>query len=182
VRVDPIDSYRRATTGATTVLSGVRPDQLALPTPCSEWTVQDLIDHMTGSTEYLNAALAGRAPTPAAGTDPDDFGRGAAAVLAGLEAPDALDRVCLSPLGFEWPVSQAVMGTVMDTLIHTWDLAVATGQTVRLDPELVGMCIDAFLPEMPERGRESGFVGPAVAVPADAPPHVRLLAAMGRTA
>ena len=34
-----------------------------------------------------------------------------------------MQRTCLSPLGFEWPVSQAVAGTFMDVLIHTWDLA-----------------------------------------------------------
>jgi hypothetical protein len=42
------------------------------------------------------------------------------------------------------------------------------------------MCVDTFRPEMPERGRESGLVGAAVTVPADAPAEVRLLAAMGR--
>jgi uncharacterized protein (TIGR03086 family) len=68
----------------------------------------------------------------------------------------------------------------MDALIHTWDLATATGQHATLDPELVEACIEMFLPDMPERGRASGLVGPAVAVPEDAPPQARLLAAMGR--
>jgi uncharacterized protein (TIGR03086 family) len=86
----------------------------------------------------------------------------------------------VSPLGFDWTISHAVMGTIMDTLIHTWDLAAALGQRATLDADLVAMCIDVFLPEMPERGRESGLVGAAVAVPADAPAEVRLLAAMGR--
>ena len=75
----------------------------------------------------------------------------------------------MSPLGFEWPIAHAVAGTFMDTLIHTWDLATATGQIAALDPELVEVCIAMFLPEMPERGRDSGLVGAAVAVPADAP-------------
>ena len=180
--MDPIDLYRRATDDVAAVLSTVAREQLALPTPCSEWSVQNLIDHLTGSTEYLLAALAGRPPVPPSETDPGAFAQGVNALLAGLAAPGALDRTCMSPLGFEWPIAQAVMGTVMDTLIHTWDLATAIGQPVTLDPELVQVCVDMFLPEMPERGRDSGLVGAAVPVAFDAAPAVRLLGAMGRHA
>jgi uncharacterized protein (TIGR03086 family) len=87
---------------------------------------------------------------------------------------------CVSPLGFEWSVAEAKAGTFMDQLIHSWDLATATGQDTRLDAELVETCVEMFLPEMPERGRAAGLVGPAVAVAADASPQDRLLAAMGR--
>jgi hypothetical protein len=55
-----------------------------------------------------------------------------------------------------------------------------TGQKATLEPELVETCIALFLPDMPERGRASGLVGPAVHVPDDASPQDRLLAAMGR--
>ena len=68
----------------------------------------------------------------------------------------------------------------MDALIHTWDLATATGQDASLDTELVVACVAMFLPDMPERGRASGLVGPAVVVPDDASGQDRLLAAMGR--
>ena len=91
------------------------------------------------------------------------------------------ESTCMSPLGFEWPVGQAVAGTFMDALIHTWDLAQATGQDTALDPTLVDACIALFLPEMPERGREAGIVGSAVEVGPAASPQARLLGAMGRT-
>jgi uncharacterized protein (TIGR03086 family) len=68
----------------------------------------------------------------------------------------------------------------MDVLVHTWDLATATGQDPNLDPELVDACVAMFLPDMPERGRAAGIVGPAVDVPDDASPQDRLLGAMGR--
>ena len=86
----------------------------------------------------------------------------------------------MSPLGFEWSVAEATAGTFMDQLVHTWDLAVATGQDASLDPELVDVCVAMFLPEMPERGRAAGLVGPAVAVPTGASAQDRLLGAMGR--
>jgi uncharacterized protein (TIGR03086 family) len=68
----------------------------------------------------------------------------------------------------------------MDQLIHTWDLATATGQDATLAPELVAICSAMFLPDMPEMGRAGGLVGPAVAVAPDASAQAKLLGAMGR--
>jgi uncharacterized protein (TIGR03086 family) len=86
----------------------------------------------------------------------------------------------VSPLGLEWTVQDATAGTFMDVLVHSWDLAVATGQSTVLDPDLVDACVAMFLPDMPELGRAGGLVGPAVAVPAGASAQDRLLGAMGR--
>jgi uncharacterized protein (TIGR03086 family) len=69
----------------------------------------------------------------------------------------------------------------MDALVHTWDLARATGQDETMDPALAQACIALFLPDMPEHGRAAGIVGAAVDVGPDAPPPARLLGAMGRT-
>ena len=49
--VDPVEPYRRATDRAIRVAIGVRAEQLTDPTPCSAWSVQDLLDHLTGGTE-----------------------------------------------------------------------------------------------------------------------------------
>lgn len=178
---DPVELYRKATARAVEVVAGVEPDQLGLPTPCREWKVQDLLDHMVGGTEYLLAAIDSRDPKPPAATNAADYRLGVDAVLAGLGTPGALERTCLSPLGFEWPVTQAVAGTFMDALVHTWDLARATGQDEGLDPGLVEACIALFLPDMPEHGRAAGIVGPAVDVGPDPTPQERLLGALGRT-
>lgn len=177
---DPIVLYRMAAARASEVLQGISPEQLGDPTPCTEWSVQDLIDHLTGGTEYLCSALEGRPPGSVESATAAAFADGVAQVLAGIEEPGALDRVCVSPLGFEWTVGQAVAGTFMDILIHTWDLARATGQDERLAPDLVAACIAMFLPDMPERGRAGGIVGPSVPVGPDADAQTRLLGAMGR--
>ena len=175
---DAFSLFERASAHACTVLSGVRREQLTLATPCSEWDVQALIDHLAGGHEYLLGALgepAGSAPHDAA-----SYGDLRVRCLAALAGPGAGEVRCVSPLGFEWSVAEASAGTFMDQLVHTWDLAAATGQDTRLDPELVDACVAMFLPEMPERGREAGLVGPAVAVPAAASAQDRLLGAMGR--
>jgi uncharacterized protein (TIGR03086 family) len=178
---DPVDLYRRATERAAAVADGVHADQLSLPTPCSAWTVQDLLDHLVGGTRYLGAALAGTQPSVPTGATAEDFRAGVEACLRGLAEPGALEQTCTSPLGLDWTVLEATAGTFMDVLIHTWDLASATGQPADLDPELVDACVAMFLPDMPERGRAAGIVGPAVQVDPDANAQQRLLAAMGRT-
>lgn len=53
----------------------------------------------------------------------------------------------------------------MDQLVHTWDLAVATGKERMLDPELVEAVVATFLPHVPDVGRSAGIVGPAIALP-----------------
>lgn len=178
--MNPIDLYRAATVRAIEVAQGVGADQLTLPTPCTEWTVQDLLDHLVGGTGYLDAALGGAPTAPPAGSTAADFTAGVTACLDRLADPAALAHRSASPLGFEWSGLEATAGTFMDVLIHTWDLAKATGQDTTLDPWLVEACTAMFLPDMPARGRAAGIVGPEVAVPADAPAQDRLLAAMGR--
>ncbi|MEE6139667.1 TIGR03086 family metal-binding protein [Mycobacterium sp. 050128] len=178
--IDPVALYRTATDRAVTVVETVRPDQLDWPTPCSEWTVQELIDHLVGGAEYLLAAASGRQPAAVQGAIAGDYRREVQRVLAAVAKPGVLEQSCVSPLGFDWPLTQAVAGTFMDVLIHTWDLARATHQDERLDPVLVQACTAMFVPEMPRRGREAGIIGPEVAVTADASAQDRLLAAMGR--
>jgi uncharacterized protein (TIGR03086 family) len=119
-------------------------------------------------------------PAPRQAAVAADFRRGVAKVLDALALPGAQDRMCISPLGFEWSLRDAVAGTFMDVLIHTWDLARATGQDEKLEPDLVDACSAMFLPEIPELGRAAGIIGPAVDVGADASAQDRLLAAMGR--
>ena len=177
---DPVVLFERATTHAANVMSGVSLSQLKDATPCTDWNVQQLIDHMVAGSDYLLAALAGEPLAQRSGRTVGDYNHGLTEVRDGLRVPGGLERMCMSPLGFEWSVAYAVAGTFMDALIHTWDLATATGQDATLDLELVDVCVVMFLPDMPERGRAGGLVGPAVGVAADASAQDRLLAAMGR--
>lgn len=177
---NPAALYRQATTRAIEVARAVGPEWLERPTPCEQWTVQDLLDHLVGGTRYLSAALGGAPGDAPTGTTVDDFAAGVAVCLGRLEDPAALEHRSPSPLGFEWSGVEATAGTFMDVLIHTWDLATATGQAHGIEPGLAEACVAMFLPHMPENGRAAGIVGPAVAVPADAPALERLLGAMGR--
>jgi uncharacterized protein (TIGR03086 family) len=178
VEYDPIALFERAANNAVGVAGKVDASQLGAPTPCLEWTVAQLLEHMAGGTSYLLDALGVAHERP--GTDADAYAAAVARSVAELRQPGALERRCMSPAGFEWSIAEATAGTFMDQFVHTWDLAMATGQDATLDDDLAEACVVMFLPAMPEIGRRAGLVGPEVAVPADASAQDRLLGAMGR--
>jgi uncharacterized protein (TIGR03086 family) len=176
--MDTVALFERSASNAATVVGQVRAEQRHAPTPCSEWDVEALLAHMVGGTGYLLNAL-GIDAGPVA-TDEASYRAAVARCVEAAREPGALERRCMSPAGFEWRVGEAAAGTAMDQLVHTWDLAVAIGADSRLDPELVGACVEMFIPVMPDIGRQAGIVGPEVRVAADASPQDRLLSAMGR--
>ena len=60
VMTQPVELFERATRQAEVVMARVTSEPLTHPTPCSEWTVQQLIDHMIGGPDYLVSVVAGR--------------------------------------------------------------------------------------------------------------------------
>jgi uncharacterized protein (TIGR03086 family) len=133
---------------------------------------------MVGGTGYLLGTLG--IDGEAVATDESSYRTAVARCVEAAREPGALERRCMSPAGFEWSIGEAAAGTATDQLVHTWDLAVAIGADRRLDPELVAACVDMFMPQMPDIGRQAGIVGPEIPVAADASPQDRLLGAMGR--
>lgn len=176
--LDTVVLFQRAAANAATMVARVEPAQRHAPTPCDEWDVDALVMHMVGGTTYLLTALGHDAP--AVDTDEGSYRAAVVRCVDALQAPSVLDRRCLSPAGFEWSAREATAGTAMDQLVHTWDLAVAIDGDRTLDAESVDTCMAMFVPQMPEIGRAAGFVGPEVAVPADASAQDRLLGATGR--
>ncbi|MEZ5217788.1 MAG: TIGR03086 family metal-binding protein [Ilumatobacteraceae bacterium] len=172
----PMEMFERAAAAASELGCTVRPDQMSLPTPCPDWDVAALLDHLAGGPAYLLGALDVDGIPAAAWPEPACV----EAVVAKLAEPGALERRCSSPMGFEWSVAEAAAGTAMDQLIHTWDLAVALGADRTLDSDVVDAVAAMFLPHMPEVGRQAGIVGDAVEVDAGASAQDKLLGAMGR--
>jgi uncharacterized protein (TIGR03086 family) len=155
--MEPIVMFERASAGAIARVAAVRPDHWQASTPCTEWDVRQLVEHMGGGPAYRLSALgAGATPAP----DVTSYRTAVSSCLEALGEPGALERRCMSPAGFEWTVAEATAGTAMDQLVHTWDLAVATGQDRVIDAEVVDAVVATFLPRMPEVGRAAGIVGP----------------------
>src|SRR5689334_16102369 len=153
--MDPVTMYERAADRAVQVARTVRPEQRHLQTPCTDWDVAALLEHMSGGVSYLLSAL-GKSEPEVRWPDSSAVER----CVAALRVPGALERRCMSPANFEWSVAEATAGTAMDQLIHSWDLSVALGQNRTMDPEVVEAIVAMFLPQMPQIGRQAGLVGP----------------------
>jgi uncharacterized protein (TIGR03086 family) len=152
------------------------------PAPCEGWVARDVVRHLV---EWVPALLAegwGLTVPPHPSTDDDPVGAWTAvdgAIRGWLADPAVSTREAdIRPgrFSFEQAVDMFATG---DILVHTWDLARATGLDETLDPERVhGMLVS--MEPLDEMLRESGHYGPRVAVPDDADEQTRLIAFTGR--
>lgn len=181
--------YSAATTHALKVLNGVRIDQLDDPTPCSEWNVRDLIMHCIGGQQFAGGMLTGKPTSIEFGgiatlePVPDDvatmsaeYQRSTAAVLATADDSTSMERTIVLPIA-TITGAEFLFTEFMDQLVHSWDLAIATGQDATLDPALAEAAHTLFQP--------GGLFGPGgmgetVEVPETATTQDKLLAAVGR--
>jgi uncharacterized protein (TIGR03086 family) len=183
---DPVAVAQRSYGIAGRVIAGVRPDQLDLPTPCSEWDVRALVNHLVGGHFYFTAALRGQQmdanatpPDFAANNPAGTFAQASGEMLKAWREPGAMDRTVQTMVGAMPAVVLIGMWT-NDNVVHAWDLARATGQDESLDPELatqmLGMVQGIDLP----RGEGAPFKHPQPCPP-EAIPEQQLAAYMGRT-
>jgi uncharacterized protein (TIGR03086 family) len=183
-----LDGFVRALDGFEAVLAGVAPDRWEAPSPCEGWCAADVAGHVIGDLRAVEEFATWRDesdspadPRPAAGDDPLAAWRAARAGLMAVLEPAALARPVPLPWGGQMPLGEFLERYPMEILVHTWDLAQATGQAAGLDPGLVR---DALRParQFAPVARLSGLIGPECAVPDDADDLTRLLAIFGRRA
>lgn len=179
---DESERYRKLAATFTERTRAVPEGAWDNPAPCEGWTARDVVGHLVEWVPGFFSSYAGLALPTAASVD-DDPSAAWATLDAALQA--ALDDTEVSAREFDmrgghYTIGQAIdMFVTGDVLVHTWDLARATGLDETLDADevhrmLVGMePMDAML-------RQSGQYGPRVAVPADADEQTRLIAFTGR--
>ena len=154
------------------LLAGVEPGALGGPTPCEEWTVRDLVDHIVAAPEKFAPMVRGRpidwsAPTPPAGSDPAGTFRSHADDL--LRAWDEHDE---SAPAIDWLCAEFA--------VHTWDLATALHRsTSQLDPEVADRGSAFMRDNLTAENRGPAF-GPAQLPPDDADAYQRIAAFAGR--
>jgi uncharacterized protein (TIGR03086 family) len=179
--------YVRALTATGRYVDGVRADQWREPTPCTEWDVRQVANHLIGENlwagelfaEKTIAEVGSRLDGDLAGDDPAaSYRRSAEVAERVVSAPGAMEAVCHLSFG-DYPGSDYAGQLFMDTLVHGWDIASATGQDARLDPSLVEACLP-LARQLATQFRPSGVFGEDLPVPADASPQTRLLALLGR--
>jgi uncharacterized protein (TIGR03086 family) len=181
---DPRELSRRAGALAEQLIAGVRRDQLAAPTPCREWDVAALINHMAGGNLRFVAMVTGE-PGPdrgpdVTGADPLAAFRGSMARLnEAFSREGFLGQTYPSPFG-EVPGAALAAMRATELTVHCWDLAAATGQSRDLDPGLVAFAEQSVRSRPLPRGEDAAF-GPEQPAPEGAGPADRLAAFLGRT-
>jgi uncharacterized protein (TIGR03086 family) len=172
------------------MIAAVREEQWAAPTPCSEWSVRDLVNHLVAGNRRIVGLLAGGAP-PGPGPRPetpdllgDDplgaFRESSDALVAVFGEPGVLDRKVSMPIGTV-PGIAALHLRLVEGLVHGWDLARATGQAAGFSDELVEQAMAFTRERLGNLPPGRSPFAPATEVADDAPALDRLAAALGRT-
>ena len=166
------------------LVAAVGSDQWDAPTPCPDWDVRTLLDHLVGGNDLYAAALAGREGpgrgTDSLGADPvEAYRASAAAVVEAFREPGALDRPVTVPFGTV-PAEMALHLRIVEVLAHGWDLARATGRTVSFPDDVVEQEIAFSRQALPVIPAERSPFAASHPVPDDAAPLDRLVALLGR--
>jgi uncharacterized protein (TIGR03086 family) len=155
------------------------------PTPCSDWDVRTLLNHIVGEDRWTAPLLAGETIADVGDKfDGDLLGDDpvGAFAMAGAEATEAsahVDPAKVVHLSFgDVPASEYLYQLAADHLIHAWDLAAATDGDRHFDADVVGGVADWFS-EREAAYRSAGVIGPRVRAYSD-DPQDRLVAAFGR--
>ncbi|MEV6977925.1 TIGR03086 family metal-binding protein [Kitasatospora sp. NPDC093806] len=164
----------------------VTPGQWDAPTPCADWTVRDLVNHLTSEQLWVPELLMGSTVSEVGARFDGDV-LGDDPVAAWTAAADAAREAFAVPGAAELTVHLSfgdVSGQyyldqlTADAVVHTWDLAEGIGRLTRLPADLVDFALDEFTGYGDLSG--SGLFDPPLPVPADAGPQTRLLALVGR--
>ena len=175
-QADPVQIYETATTQARTVLQRVKPEQMKQSTPCSEWDVEALINHLVSAQNGIAGRVSGS--QVAAGSTPlETLDAAVLAMVAAAKAPGGLEKKVQGRQG-EVPAGQMLNIGTMDVSLHTWDLAKATGQDTTLDAGVVEHIFPA-LEEMVKGGPSPAFAD-SMESPANASRQDKMIALSGR--
>jgi len=189
--MDEVATMHKVITMTGQVVDNIDPSQLDNPTPCTEWTVRDLLNHVVGGATMFGLCVRdGSVPDEKLGElmmgdnlGPDfkaSFHHATADAEEAFALPGAMDKVVKLPFG-EMPAGEALNIAIFDVATHAWDLAKATGQSTDLDPEVSAVAYMVAQNMLSDELRGAGIFGPEITVADDAPVADRLAALAGRT-
>jgi uncharacterized protein (TIGR03086 family) len=162
-----LQRYRSVAHGFTTRVAGVGPDDWSKATPCSDWTVADLVAHVIATHHRVLATLDEREPV-AVDRESDLVRQWRPATVAITEALGDEVRAAKTMSGMFGEQSFAsLVGRLLcsDTLLHTWDLARATGQDESLAIDAVTKALESLTPLDEGLRRPGGFAPRIVSAP-----------------
>jgi uncharacterized protein (TIGR03086 family) len=181
----PVNQLSLAVDATGQVIAAVDATQWAGSTPCTEWTVSDVVRHLVAGNFGFAKAVDGN-PRPgfdvAALADADllaAFRDSGAALVEAFGQPGALERIVAVPVG-QVPGAVALHLRITEILVHGWDVATATGQQAEFPDDLAEAELTfsrGMLDKLPP-GRIP--FAPPQSVAQDAPAIQRLVACLGR--
>lgn len=179
------DKYRRAVQHFSAVVDAVPSDKWDAASPCDGWTARHVVGHVIGGMQVISAVQTGLEtqfgdPVAAAGDDPAKNYASARDLALESLTEDNLAQAVDGPGGGKMPLDQLIgMILANDVLIHTWDLAKASGVDATLDQELCESALQGLEP-MDAMVRRAGVFGAKVEAPADADAQTKLICFTGR--
>ena len=169
-------------------LGAVASEQWDAPTPCADWSVRELVNHVTAELLWMPPLFAGKTIAEVGdrfdgdvlGADPLATWRSAAAdAEAAASAEGAPQQIVHLSFG-DFPGRDYTAQVTSDVIIHTWDLARAIGADDQLGDELVRFVMRFLDPQIDE-WRNAGAFGPAVEDEGDGSDQDRFIARTGRS-
>ena len=182
----PTDQLTEILPTVTRLVERIRPMQLNDPTPCTEFTVHDVLDHMVvlgGSFAYWfrGEPAPELTPPPVYGRVPaSEFRKVMDDLLDAVRSPGAMDRTISAPIG-ELPGETFARFGALDGLLHGWDLSRATGLPYEVSPPVVAAVAEFADEALTDELRASGAFADQVEAPDGATPIDTLAAFSGRT-
>ena len=145
--MEPVDHWKVAIAAFSKVVAKVEVDQWSAPTPCPDWTVVELIEHVAGFQRVTVGQLD--APDAIGTALGDDPGAAWNAIRGALEtavdAEGAMDQIMESPW-VNGPFRENMLLPTIDLMFHTWDLARAIGTDDTLPESTARACYEVLLP------------------------------------
>lgn len=179
--------YERAIDEFDRRVAQVGDDQWHASTPCTEWDVRDLVNHLVNENMWAVPLLEGKTIAEVGsafdgdllGDDPKAvWSRSAREGLRAAQAEGAMERTVHLSFG-DASGADYISQVLADHVIHSWDLARGIGADERLDPDLVDFVLETLGPQA-EDWRNAGVFGGEVDAGPEADPQTKLLALTGR--
>jgi uncharacterized protein (TIGR03086 family) len=167
--------FRKAVNEFGSRVDIIEDDQWDAPTPCEEWTVYDLVNHIVYENKWVPPLLEGKTIAQVGdvyegdllGNDPKGaWNQASKEAIGAVEEPGIENRTVHVSFG-DIEGHEYISQVLCDHVIHAWDLAIGIDDDDELDPELVEFAMDFYEPQL-EQWREGGSFGDEVDVSDDA--------------
>jgi uncharacterized protein (TIGR03086 family) len=182
----PIEQLARILPIVSDAVDRIEPHQLGDPTPCSRFTVADVLDHMFVVGGRFAWAFRGEEapaiePLPRGDRVPAaELRRTMDDLLDAVRSPGAMERTVLSPMG-AMPGETLARLVAFDGVVHGWDLARSTGQGYDVDDDVVAQVEGFARVAITDAMRDGDTFKAPTTVPDGATRLERLVAFSGRT-